>query len=116
MVGKALVAADELDKSGVSAEVIDLRSLRPLDIPTLATSVARTNRALVLDEGWRTGGLNAEIAATLAEVCFWSLDTPIARLAGVEVPIPYAKHLELAAVPQVDDIIAAAGNLVRPIE
>ena len=116
MVSKALEAADQLDKSGVSADVIDLRSLRPLDIPTLAASVARTNRALVLDEGWRTGGLSAEIAATLAEVCFWSLDAPIARLAGVEVPIPYAKHLELAAVPQVDDIVAAAGNLVRPIE
>jgi len=115
MVPKALAAAEQLDKSAISAEVVDLRSLRPLDIPTLAASLERTNRALVLDEGWRTGGLNAEIAATLTDVCFWSLDAPIARLAGAEVPIPYAKHLEIAAIPQVDDIIAAAANLVRPI-
>jgi len=114
MVPKALAAADRLDESGISAEVIDLRSLRPLDIPTLTASVARTNRALVLDEGWRTGGLGAEVSATLAEVCFWSLDAPVERLASAEVPIPYAQHLELAAIPQIDDIVAAADNLVRP--
>ncbi|RLE22851.1 MAG: alpha-ketoacid dehydrogenase subunit beta [Actinobacteria bacterium] len=114
MVSKALTAADRLDQSGISAEVIDLRSLRPLDVPTLTSSVARTNRALVLDEGWRTGGLGAEVSATLAEVCFWSLDAPVERLASAEVPIPYAQHLELAAIPQIDDIVAAADNLVRP--
>jgi len=114
MVPKALAAAEQVAEAGVSAEVIDLRSLRPLDVSTLTESVQRTNRALVLDEGWRTGGLNAEVAATLAETCFWSLDAPIVRLAGSEVPIPYAKHLEDAAIPQVDDIVAAAINLVRP--
>ena len=72
----------------------------------------RTHRALVVDEGWRTGGLNAELAATLTERCFWTLDAPVGRLASVEVPIPYAKHLETAAIPQVDDIVAAATDLV----
>ena len=113
MVPKALDAADQLDAAGISAEVIDLRSLRPLDVSTLVTSVNRTSRALVVDEGWRTGGLNAEIAAALGEHCFWSLDAPIGRLAAAEVPVPYAKHLEAAAIPQVDDIVAAAGDLMR---
>ena len=112
MVPKAIAAAEQLAAAGVSAEVIDLRSLRPLDVDTLATSLDRTHRALVLDEGWRTGGLNAEIAASLTERCFWSLDAPVARLGSVEVPIPYAKHLETAAIPQVDDIVASARALV----
>jgi pyruvate/2-oxoglutarate/acetoin dehydrogenase E1 component len=112
MVPKAIAAADQLATAGVSAEVIDLRSLRPLDIDTLAGSLDRTHRALVVDEGWRTGGLSAEIAAGLTERCFWSLDAPVARLASVEVPIPYAKHLEIAAIPQVEDIVEAARSLV----
>jgi len=112
MVPKALAAAEALQSAGVSVEVIDLRSLRPLDLGTLAASVGRTHRGLVVDEGWRTGGLNAEVAAALTEACFWTLDAPIARLAGQEVPIPYAKHLEDAAIPQVDDIVAAIRTLV----
>ncbi len=112
MVPKAIAAAEQLATAGVSAEVIDLRSLRPLDVDTLAASLERTHRALVVDEGWRTGGLSAELAASLTERCFWSLDAPVARLASVEVPIPYAKHLETAAIPQVDDIVAAARSLV----
>jgi pyruvate/2-oxoglutarate/acetoin dehydrogenase E1 component len=112
MVVKALAAAEQLAASGVSAEVIDVRSLRPLDITTMAASLERTGRALVLDEGWRTGGLNAEIAAQLTEVCFWSLDAPIARLAAAEVPVPYARHLELAAIPQVDDIVRSVDALL----
>jgi pyruvate dehydrogenase E1 component beta subunit len=112
MLPKALTAADQLADTGISAEVIDLRSLRPIDLPTLATSVRRTNRALVLDEGWRTGGLNAEVAAAITEACFWTLDAPVARLASLEVPIPYARHLETAAIPQVDDIVTAARSLV----
>jgi len=108
MVSKALVAADELASAGLSAEVIDLRSLRPLDTTTIRSSVARTRRALVLDEGWRAVGLSAEIAADIAEACFWELDSPVARLASVEVPIPYPAHLEAAAIPQVEDIIEAA--------
>jgi len=112
MVPKAIEAADQLAASGVSAEVIDLRSLRPLDFDTLAASLDCTHRALVVDEGWRTGGLSGEIAASLGERCFWSLDAPVTRLASAEVPIPYAKHLETAAIPQVYDIVANARALV----
>ncbi len=112
MVPKALAAADRLQDAGTSAEVIDLRSLRPLDRPTLAESVSRTNRALVLDEGWRTGGFNAEVAASITEDVFFTLDAPVARLAAREVPVPYAKHLEDATIPQVDDIVDAATRLV----
>ena len=112
MVAKMLEAAERLTAHGISAEVIDLRSLRPLDVPTLTESVGRTHRALVVDEGWRTGGLNAEVAALLGEHCFWSLDAPIGRLAAVEAPVPYAKHLETAAIPQVEDIIASAAALL----
>ena len=112
MAPKAIAAAAQLDDSGVSAEVIDLRSLRPIDLPTIAESVQRTHRALVVDEGWRTGGLSAEIAAAITETCFWTLDAPVARLAAAEVPIPYAKHLETAAIPQVADIVAGARRLV----
>ncbi len=107
MVPKALEAADLLELDGVSVEVIDLRSLRPLDRPTLAASVSRTHRALVVDEGWRTVGLSAELAAAITEDCFFHLDAPVGRLAAAEVPIPYPKHLEDAAIPQVADIVAA---------
>lgn len=112
MVPKALAAAEQLATHDVSVEVIDLRSLRPLDIETLATSLTHTHRAMVVEEGWRTGGLGAEIAAQLTEHCFWSLDAPIARLAGAEVPIPYAKQLERAAIPQIGDIVETARTLV----
>jgi pyruvate dehydrogenase E1 component beta subunit len=112
MVRTALGAADRLADDGVSVEVVDLRSLRPLDVPTLAGSVERTHRALVLDEGWRTGGLNAEVAAAVTEECFWTLDAPVARVAAVEVPVPYARHLEEAAIPQVDDAVVAARRLL----
>lgn len=113
MVPKALAAAEQLEMDGVSVEVIDLRSLRPLDRGALERSVARTHRALVLDEGWRTMGLSAEVAATITESCFYTLDAPVGRLASVEVPIPYAKHLEDAAIPQVDDIVAAVHAVRR---
>jgi pyruvate/2-oxoglutarate/acetoin dehydrogenase E1 component len=113
MVPKALAAAEELQAQGISAEVIDLRTLRPLDHQTIEASVNRTSRALVLDEGWRSVGLSAEISASIAEACFYRLDAPVTRLAGVEVPIPYAKHLEDAAIPQVPNIVAAAIELCR---
>jgi pyruvate dehydrogenase E1 component beta subunit len=113
MVPKALEAAEQLAGAGISAEMIDLRSLRPIDLPTVSASVQRTHRALVVDEGWRTAGLSAELAASITETCFWTLDAPVERLAGLEVPIPYARHLETAAIPQVDDIVAAATALVR---
>ncbi len=112
MVPKALSAAVRLEDEGVSAEVIDLRSLRPLDREALTRSVQRTHRALIVDEGWLSGGLSAEVAASITESCFYSLDAPIRRLAGAEVPIPYAKHLEDAAIPQEDDIVAAALGVI----
>ena len=113
MVPKALAAAEVLHENGVQAEVIDLRSLRPLDLDTLTRSVARTHHAVVVDEGWRTGGLSAELAAAITERCFWSLDAPVRRVAAVEVPIPYARHLEDHAIPQEADIAAAAAELLE---
>jgi pyruvate dehydrogenase E1 component beta subunit len=112
-VHKALTAAEELDKDGVSAEVIDLRSLRPLDRGTIVQSVSRTHRAVVIDEAWKTGSLASEISAILAEDAFYELDAPIARVCTLEVPIPYAKHLEEAAIPQVNRIVEAAKRSVR---
>ncbi len=111
---KTLVAAEQLAAEGIEAEVIDLRVLRPLDLPTLAGSVARTHRCVIVDEGWKTGSLSAEIAASLVETVFYELDAPIARVCAQEVPIPYAAHLEQAALPQPATIAAAARGLVRP--
>ncbi len=105
---RALAAADELAGQGIEAEVIDLRSLRPLDDETIATSVARTRRAVVVDDGWRSGSLAAEISARISECCFWSLDAPVERVCGAEVPIPYPHHLEQASIPQPAEIAAAA--------
>ncbi|MGZ5906297.1 MAG: transketolase C-terminal domain-containing protein, partial [Reyranella sp.] len=111
---KSLAAAAQLAADGIEAEVIDLRSLRPLDDETIMASLARTRRILIVDEGWRSGGISAEICARVAEQAFYDLDAPPARLCGAEVPIPYPKHLEDAAIPQVDTIRAAALELVRP--
>jgi pyruvate dehydrogenase E1 component beta subunit len=109
---RALTAAQTLASSGISAEVIDLRTLRPLDTPTLLESVARTHRAVVVDEGWRTGSLAGEIAAILGERAFWDLDAPVGRVCSVEVPVPYAKHLELAAIPSAEAIVAAVKEVM----
>ncbi|WP_371365650.1 alpha-ketoacid dehydrogenase subunit beta [Pseudomonas sp. QL9] len=109
---KALAAAEQLAQEGISAEVIDLRVLRPLDDATLLASLRKTRRVLVVDEGWRSGGLSAEILARLTEQGFYELDAPPARLCSAEVPIPYAKHLEDAALPQVPGIVAAARGLL----
>jgi pyruvate dehydrogenase E1 component beta subunit len=105
---KALAAADLLAAAGIAAEVIDLRSLRPLDTGTVLASVARTHRALVVDEGWRTGSFAAEVSARIMEEGFYDLDGPVQRLCSAEVPIPYPKHLEDAALPQPATIAAAA--------
>ena len=107
-----LAAAEQLAGHGISAEVIDLRTLRPLDTDTFVRSALRTHRALIVEEAWRTGGIGAEVAAQISELAFWHLDAPVGRVAGVEVPIPYAKHLEAAAIPQIDDVIAAVTRLV----
>jgi len=105
---KALAAAEELEEVGLSAEVVDLRSLRPLDRETILDSVGRTHRAVIIDEAWKTGSLASEISAILAEHAFYELDAPIERVCTLEVPMPYAKHLEEAAIPQVDRIVDAA--------
>jgi pyruvate/2-oxoglutarate/acetoin dehydrogenase E1 component len=112
-LAKCMEAADALADEGVSAEVVDLRSLRPLDVDTIVESVSRTTRAVVVDEGWRTGGISAEISAVITEGCFYSLDAPVGRVCTVEVPIPYAKHLEEAALPQVSRIVDAARAATR---
>ena len=105
---KTLEAAETLAAQGVEAEVVDLRSLRPLDDATIMASVARTRRVVIVDEGWRTGSLAAEVATRIVEQAFWELDAPIARVCSEEVPIPYPRHLEEAAIPSVAGIVAAA--------
>lgn len=109
---KTLQAAIELESNQISADVLDLRVLRPLDRTTILESVSRTHRVVVIDEGWKTGGLSAEIAALIAEDAVWELDAPIGRVCSAEVPIPYAPHMEKAALPQVDVIVARARALV----
>lgn len=105
---KVLEAAEQLAGEGIEAEVIDLRALRPLDDETILASVARTRRALIIDEGWRTGSLAAEVSARIMEQGFWNLDAPVGRVCSAEVPIPYPKHLEDAAIPHVQSIVAGA--------
>jgi pyruvate dehydrogenase E1 component beta subunit len=108
MVKLALQAAEELEKAGISAEVIDLRSLRPFDVETVTASVKKTNRIVSVEEGWPFAGIGSEIAALMMEHCFDWLDAPVKRVTGKDVPLPYAANLERLAVPQVEDIVAAA--------
>ncbi len=108
MVKLALQAAEELEKAGISAEIVDLRSLRPFDVETVVASVKKTNRIVAVEEGWPFAGIGAEIAALVMEECFDWLDAPAKRVAGKDVPLPYAANLEHLAVPQVEDIVAAA--------
>jgi pyruvate dehydrogenase E1 component beta subunit len=110
-LAKALDAGEELRADGIDAEVLDLRTLRPLDTVTIVESVTRTHRAVVVDEGWRSGSLAAEVSARITENAFYDLDAPVARVCSAEVPVPYARHLEEAALPQVPDIVAAAKEL-----
>ena len=105
---KALQAGEQLATQGISAEVVDLRVLRPLDTPTVIASVAKTHRAIIIDEGWRAGSFAAEVSAQIMEGAFYDLDRPVARVCSAEVPVPYAKHLEEAALPRVDTIVATA--------
>jgi pyruvate dehydrogenase E1 component beta subunit len=108
---KALDAADELSLAGIDCEVIDLRVLRPLDDDTILTSVRETHKVVVVDEAWHTGSLAGEISARIVENAFYDLDAPITRVCTEEVPIPYPKHLEEAALPQKDKIVAAVKSL-----
>jgi pyruvate/2-oxoglutarate/acetoin dehydrogenase E1 component len=109
---KTLEAADELARDGIDAEVVDLRVLRPLDTSTIVDSIARTHRAVIIDEGWKSGSISAEIMARIMEHAFYELDAPVARVCSAEVPMPYAKHLEDAAIPQIPAIVAAARRVV----
>ncbi|MEU1866399.1 alpha-ketoacid dehydrogenase subunit beta [Streptomyces gardneri] len=111
-VSKALEAAEKLAGEGISAEVVDLRTLRPLDDATFVGSVRRTHRAVVVDEGWRSGSLSAEIESRICEQAFFELDAPVERVCSAEVPIPYARRLEEAALPQPAGIVAAARRVV----
>jgi pyruvate dehydrogenase E1 component beta subunit len=108
MVGKALQAAETLAKEGIDAEIIDLRTLRPLDTETIVQSVQKTNRLVSVEEGWPFAGIGSELAAMMMDLAFDHLDAPVKRIAGLDVPMPYAANLEKMALPQPDDIVAAA--------
>lgn len=110
---KCLAAAEELAGEGIDAEVIDLRCLRPLDVGCVLESVARTHRAVIVDEGWKTCGLGAELSATIGEERLYELDAPVVRVCTVEAPIPYAQHLEAAALPSAARIAAAVRDVVH---
>ena len=110
---KCLAAAEALAGEGIAAEVIDLRVLRPLDTATVIESVTRTHRCVIVDEGWKSGSISAEIAARLAEDALYELDAPVRRVCAHEVPVPYAEHMEEAALPQVADIVAAVRGLLK---
>jgi len=109
---KTLEAAETLAGEGISPEVVDLRTLRPLDDETIMASVRKTRRAMVVDEGWRSGSLAAEVCTRIMEQAFWDLDGPLGRVCSEEVPIPYPRHLEQAAIPQPEKIVAMAKALM----
>ncbi len=113
MLVETMKAARALEAEGIELEVIDLRTLRPLDLAPALESIHKTNRAIVVEEGFRTVGLGAEIAASLQEMAFNDLDAPIARVAGLEVPMPYAKNLERATIPFAEDVIAAVRRMME---
>ena len=115
-LAKAIDAAEQLAAIGTSAEVVDLRTLRPLDDATILASVRKTHRAVIVDEGWRSGGLSAEIAARIAEEAFYDLDAPIRRVCSAEVPMPYPRHLEQAALPQAATIVRTVRELFGETE
>jgi len=112
MVPVVLRAAERLAQEGIEVEVVDLRSLRPLDMDTVLASVRRTSRAVVVEEAWRTGGFAAEVAARIQEEAFDDLDGPVLRVAGADVPMPYARELERAALPSEDEIVRAVKSLL----
>jgi pyruvate dehydrogenase E1 component beta subunit len=114
MLPRTLEAATALATEGIEAEVIDLRVLRPLDAGTIMRSLARTRRAIIVEEAWRSGGFAAEVSARIMEQAFYELDAPVQRVCGEEVPMPYARQLEEAALPSVARIVAAARDLAGP--
>jgi pyruvate/2-oxoglutarate/acetoin dehydrogenase E1 component len=110
---KSMTAAETLAQEGIDTEVLDLRTLRPLDNEAIFGSVAKTHRVLIVEEGWRSGSLSAEISSRIMENLFYELDRPVDRLCAAEVPMPYSKHMEEAAVPQPETIAAAVRKLVQ---
>jgi pyruvate dehydrogenase E1 component beta subunit len=110
---KSLAAAEQLASDGIDCEVIDLRALRPLDDKAIMASVVKTHRAVIVDEGWRSGSLSAEISARIMEQALYDLDAPVARVCSAEVPIPYPRHLEIAATPQPEAIVGAVRGVMR---
>lgn len=112
---KSLEAAEILSKEGIDAEVIDLRSLRPMDDEAIMASIGKTHRVLIVDEGWKSGSISAEIIARINEQAFYELDAPMQRVCSAEVPFPYAGHLEQAALPQVEKIVAAGHKLMEEL-
>jgi pyruvate dehydrogenase E1 component beta subunit len=112
-LARTLAAAEALAKEGIDAEVLDLRVLRPLDSEAILATVRKTRRAVIVDEGWRTGSLAAEVSARITEEAFYDLDAPVARVCSAEVPMPYARHLEEAVLPQAAGIAAAARMVAR---
>ena len=112
MAIQSLAVAQELEKEDISVEVVDMRSLNPLDTKSIAASVKKTGRAIVVEEGWKTGGVGGEIASIIMEQCFDCLDAPVKRVAGADVPMPYAKNLEKLAIPQAENIARAVKEMI----
>lgn len=113
MIPRSVKACEELKAEGKNIELIDLRVLRPLDNETIFNSIKKTHRVLIVDEGWKSGSLSAEISARIVENCFYDLDAPVQRLCRKEVPIPYAHHLEEAIIPQKDDILKKIKEMLK---
>ena len=113
MVGYALKAAETLEREGISAEVVNVRSIRPLDRATIAASIRKTHRVVSVEEGWPQHGFGAEIVSVAVEDCFDDLDAPPERVTGVEVPMPYAEGLEAAALPQVEDVVRVVKRMMN---
>jgi pyruvate dehydrogenase E1 component beta subunit len=107
----ALKAAEQLSREGIEAEVIDLRTLKPMDVETILESVRKTGRLVTVEEGWRQSGVGAEIAAATMERAFDWLDAPVARVTGKDVPMPYAANLEKLALPSVAEVVEAAKSV-----
>lgn len=112
-VYKAMAAVEELTSLGIDVEVLDLRTLNPIDNKTIMESVAKTHRVLLVEEAWRSVSISSEIISRIMENAFFQLDVPVRRLCGVEVPIPYAKHLEDASIPQKEDIVESVLNMMQ---
>jgi len=112
MVGFCIEAAKELEKEGISAEVINLRTIRPLDIDTIIKSVKKTNRVVTVEEGWPQNGIGAELTSIICENAFDYLDAPVYRITGADIPMPYSVNIELMAKPQIQDLVKAAKKVL----